>query len=68
MATSWHQIGFDQKYARMLQCSIMTKIKQQIRTRNWVAKHNFNRPVRHRDATQYQRQPKHRAKEQVNEH
>jgi len=46
----------------------MTKIKKQIRTRNWVAKHNFNRPVRHRDATQYQRQPKHRAKEQVNEH
>ena len=46
----------------------MTKIKQQIRTRNWVAKHNFNRPVRHRDATQYQRQPKHRAKEQPNEH
>ena len=46
----------------------MTKIKKQIRTRNWVAKHNFNRPVRHRDATQYQRQPKHRVKEQVNEH
>jgi hypothetical protein len=46
----------------------MTKVKQQIRTRNWVAKNNFNRPVRHRDATQYQRQPKHRAKEQTYEH
>jgi hypothetical protein len=68
MATTWRPIGFDQKFHIMLQCSIMTKIKQQIRTRNWVAKHNFNRPVRHRDATQYQRQPKHRAKEQVNEH
>jgi len=46
----------------------MTKVKKQIRTRNWVAKHNFNRPVRHRMATDYQRQPKHRAKEQANEH
>jgi hypothetical protein len=68
MATPWHQIGIDQKPASMLQCCIMTKIKKQIRTRNWVAKHNFNRPVRHRDATQYQRQPKHRTKEQANEH
>ena len=68
MATPRRQIGFDQKSRIMLQCCIMTKIKKQIRTRNWVAKHNFNRPVRHRDATQYQRQPKHRAKEQVNEH
>jgi hypothetical protein len=68
MATPRRQIGFDQKSRIVLQCSIMTKIKKQIRTRNWVAKHNFNRPVRHRDATQYQRQPKHRAKEQVNEH
>lgn len=46
----------------------MTKVKQQIRTRNWVAKHNYNRPVRHRDRTDYQRQPKHRAKEPLNEH
>ena len=68
MATPWHPIGFDQKFHIMLQCSIMTKIKKQIRTRNWVAKHNFNRPVRHRMATDYQRQPKHRAKEQTNEH
>ena len=68
MATPWYQIGFDQKFQIMLQCFIMTKIKKQIKTRNWVAKHNFNRPVRHRDATDYQRQPKHRAKEQVNEH
>jgi hypothetical protein len=41
----------------------MTKIKKQIKTRNWVAKNNFNRPVWHRDATQYQRQPKHRNQE-----
>jgi hypothetical protein len=41
----------------------MTKVKQQIKARNWVAKNNFNRPVRHRDVTQYQRQPKHRSKE-----
>lgn len=41
----------------------MTKVKQQIRARNWVAKNNFNRPVRHRDRTEYQRQPKHRSKE-----
>jgi hypothetical protein len=68
MATPRRQTEFDQKFRIMLQCFIMTKVKQQIRTRNWVAKHNFNRPVRHRDATQYQRQPKHRAKEQVNEH
>jgi hypothetical protein len=38
----------------------MTKIKDRIKARNWVAKNNFNRPVRHRVATQYQRQPKHR--------
>ena len=68
MATPWRPIGFDKKLCIMLQCSIMTKIKKQIRTRNWVAKHNFNRPVRHRMATDYQRQPKHRAKEQPNEH
>jgi hypothetical protein len=68
MATTWRQIGIDQKSRIVLQCFIMTKIKKQIKTRNWVAKHNFNRPVRHRDATQYQRQPKHRAKEQPNEH
>jgi hypothetical protein len=35
---------------------VLTKIK----ARNWVAKNNFNRPVRHRDHTQYQRQPKHK--------
>jgi hypothetical protein len=38
----------------------MTKIKQQIRQRNWVAKNNRNRSARHRMATDYQRQPKHR--------
>ena len=36
------------------------KIVTQPKTRNWVAKNNFNRPVRHGDPTQYQRQPKHR--------
>jgi hypothetical protein len=41
----------------------MTRVLKQIKTRNWVAKNNFNRPVRHRDATQYQRQPKHKKKE-----
>jgi hypothetical protein len=41
----------------------MTKVRQQLRQRNWVAKNNFNRPVRHRDPTQYQRQPKHKQKE-----
>lgn len=41
----------------------MTKVKVQVKTRNWVAKHNFNRPVRHTDHTQYQRQPKHRCKD-----
>jgi hypothetical protein len=30
--------------------------------RNWVAKNNRCRYVRHRDQTQYQRQPKHRKK------
>lgn len=44
----------------------MTRVLQQIKTRNWVAKNNFNRPVRHRDPTQYQRQPKHRLKEEQN--
>jgi hypothetical protein len=68
MATPWYQSRFDLEFLIVLQCSIMTKIKKQIRTRNWVAKHNRNRPVRHRDRTEYQRQPKHRAKEQVNEH
>jgi hypothetical protein len=38
----------------------MIKVKKQIKTRNWVAKHNFNRPVRHRDVTQYRRNEKHR--------
>lgn len=27
--------------------------------RNWVVKNDHNRAVRHRDATQYQRRPKH---------
>ena len=43
----------------------MTKIKQKLKTRNWVAKHNRNRPARHRMATDYQRQPKHRNQEPV---
>ncbi len=30
-----------------------------LKPRNWVAKNNFNRPVRHRDRTQYQRRDKH---------
>lgn len=38
----------------------MVSVKHQARQRNWVAKNNFNRPVRHRDLTQYQRQPKHK--------
>jgi hypothetical protein len=37
----------------------MTKLRQQKRPRNWVAKHNFNRPARHRDHTQYRRRNKH---------
>ena len=37
----------------------MTKVKTQALQRNWVAKHNFNRPARHRDRTQYQRREKH---------
>jgi galactose-1-phosphate uridylyltransferase len=37
----------------------MTKVKTQARQRNWVAKHNVNRPARHRDHTQYQRRDKH---------
>ena len=41
----------------------MKQIK--IPARNWVAKHNRNRPVRHRAATDYQRQPKHRNQEAV---
>lgn len=41
----------------------MTRVRQRTRPRNWVAKNNFNRPVRHRAATDYQRQPKHRNQE-----
>ena len=41
----------------------MTRRPQPTRPRNWVAKNNFNRPVRHRAATDYQRQPKHRNQE-----
>jgi hypothetical protein len=41
----------------------MTKVRTQIKTRNWVAKNNRNRPVRHRDRTDYQRQPKHKQKQ-----
>jgi len=41
----------------------MTKVKQQVRQRNWVAKNNRNRSARHRMATDYQRQPKHRNQE-----
>jgi hypothetical protein len=36
--------------------SVMKRSKQ----RNWVAKNNFNRPVRHRDPTQYRRNEKHK--------
>ena len=43
----------------------MTKVKTRIKTRNWVAKNNRNRPARHRMATDYQRQPKHRNQEAV---
>jgi len=42
----------------------MTKIKDRLRTRNWVAKNNHNRSVRHRSVRDYQRQPKHRSKEE----
>jgi hypothetical protein len=41
----------------------MTSVKKMIKTRNWVAKNNFNRPARHRDRTEYQRQPKHKQKD-----
>lgn len=37
----------------------MTKVKKTVRQRNWVAKHDFNRPARHRDHTQYRRRNKH---------
>jgi len=43
----------------------MTKVKQQIRQRNWVAKNNRNRSARHRAATDYQRQPKHRNQKEL---
>ena len=43
----------------------MTRVRQRTRPRNWVAKNNFNRPSRHRAATDYQRQPKHRNQEAV---
>lgn len=36
-----------------------------LKTRNWVAKNNFNRPVRHRDRTQYQRRSKHPGQERA---
>jgi hypothetical protein len=42
----------------------MTKLRQQKRQRNWVAKNNFNRPVRHRDQTEYRRHNKHNQKDQ----
>lgn len=44
----------------------MVKVRVKVKQRNWVAKNNFNRPVRHRDSTQYQRQPKHRKQENEN--
>ena len=37
----------------------MVKIKVKVKHRNYVAKNNFNRPVRHRDSTQYRRNEKH---------
>jgi len=43
----------------------MTQVPKRTRPRNWVAKNNHNRPVRHRAATDYQRQPKHRNQETV---
>ncbi len=45
----------------------MVSVQRQAKQRNWVAKNNFNRPVRHRDHTQYQRQPKHRRQLQEQE-
>ena len=41
----------------------MKQIK--IPARNWVAKHNRNRPVRHRMATDYRRHTKHRNQEVI---
>jgi hypothetical protein len=38
----------------------MTKTPQTRPQRNWVAKHNFNRPVRHRAQTDYRRHERHR--------
>ena len=38
---------------------LLTQALSELRPRNWVAKNNFNRPVRHRDHTQYQRRSKH---------
>ena len=38
----------------------MVKIKVKVKQRNYVAKNNFNRSVRHRDSTQYQRNEKHK--------
>ena len=38
----------------------MTKIKDRIKARNWVAKNNRMKSARHRSARDYQRQPKHR--------
>jgi hypothetical protein len=51
------------KNGESLIITIMTKVRQQLRQRNWVAKNNFNRPVRHRDVTQYQRNAKHKGKD-----
>lgn len=48
----------------------MVKQRVRVKQRNWVAKNNFNRPVRHRDLTQYRRNQKHRvdyAKETCND-
>ncbi len=43
----------------------MTKIKDRIKARNWVAKNNRMKSARHRSARDYQRQPKHRTQEAV---
>ena len=43
----------------------MTRVQQRARPRNWVAKNNRNRSARHRAATDYRRQPKHRHQEAV---
>jgi hypothetical protein len=43
----------------------MIQVRPRTRPRNWVAKNNRNRPARHRAATDYQRQPKHRNQEAV---